>query len=354
MVNPVTLIKQDLLTRLFVEPVRAVTPVPGSGQETATFLQGEKYQAIVESRLVNGNFKITVAGQTLQAALPETTKPGDRLNLLLIEKEPGLKFISVSDAPENQNSKDLSISTTGRFLGTLTQEGGKLPAAHTLTATTPLLSFPPDNTAPLPGLLQQSVSRSGLFYESHQAQWINGKTTLDELKQEPQARLATSSTNNTTSIDNQTRNPLSASSSMQQDIMTTIVTSSPRESGAAPGTQHTALVQQQLAVLETGQLSWRGQIWPGQLMEWDIAEEQSPSDQETGAERQWHTRLKLTLPNLGEVSAILTLDPQGVRIRLSASENSTSDLMKKHQQPLTSAMTAAGMSILTMEIEQHG
>lgn len=351
MVNPVTLIKQDLLTRLFIEPVKPATPVPDSGQETAGFLQGEKYQAIVESRLPNGNFKIAVAGQTLQAALPEITQPGDRLSLLLVEKEPRLQFVSINDIPASQNSKEPSISTTGRFLGTLTQDSGKLPSTHTVTATTPLLAAPPDDTVPLPGLLQQSVSRSGLFYESHQALWIDGKTTLDELKQEPQARLVASGTaNGIFSGDNQEKTVFSANS--MQDLTHT---SSPRgmTEPAATGTQHTALVQQQLAVLETGQVNWRGEIWPGQLMEWDIAEERPQSDQEPDTDHQWHTRLKLTLPNLGEVSAILTLDTQGVRIRLGAVENNTSDLMKKYQQPLVSAMTAAGMNILAMDVEKH-
>ncbi|MCA3861626.1 MAG: flagellar hook-length control protein FliK, partial [Burkholderia sp.] len=53
-----------------------------------------------------------------------------------------------------------------------------------------------DAAAPLPvaalrAALAQAVSESGLFYESHLAQWLAGQRPLAALMREPQARLAT-------------------------------------------------------------------------------------------------------------------------------------------------------------------
>ncbi|HEX7867065.1 MAG TPA: flagellar hook-length control protein FliK, partial [Variovorax sp.] len=48
----------------------------------------------------------------------------------------------------------------------------------------------PPSAAALAGTLAQTVSDSGLFYESHLASFAAGSRTLDQMKQEPQARWA--------------------------------------------------------------------------------------------------------------------------------------------------------------------
>ena len=39
------------------------------------------------------------------------------------------------------------------------------------------------------GTLAQTLAGSGLFYESHQAEWVAGRRELAQIRQEPQARL---------------------------------------------------------------------------------------------------------------------------------------------------------------------
>ena len=58
-----------------------------------------------------------------------------------------------------------------------------------LTSLTPILTGYLTNSAELSASLQKAIIQSGLFYESHQAQWINGKNTLENLQQEPQGKL---------------------------------------------------------------------------------------------------------------------------------------------------------------------
>ena len=51
-----------------------------------------------------------------------------------------------------------------------------------------------EGAPPLPAvcaaLLKDAVSKSGLFYESHQAQWVAGEKSLVDILREPQGRLS--------------------------------------------------------------------------------------------------------------------------------------------------------------------
>ncbi|HDR9319814.1 TPA: flagellar hook-length control protein FliK, partial [Burkholderia vietnamiensis] len=62
-------------------------------------------------------------------------------------------------------------------------------AANAAAAVRDTPAAPP--TAALRAALAQAVSESGLFYESHLAQWLAGQRPLAALMREPQARLAT-------------------------------------------------------------------------------------------------------------------------------------------------------------------
>ncbi len=220
------------------------------------------------------------------------------------------------------NETGASLSATGRFLGALAQDAARSPAAAPLTSAAPVLSGPPADSRQLPALLRQALSRSGLFYESHQAQWLAGERTLEQLRLEPQAAL-----------------PVAAGAIGNPEA-------------PVVHEQTLALVQRQLSALETGQLTWRGEIWPGQWLEWDIAEH-APAESETSETAppmRWRTRLRLTLPKLGEVAASLELDSRGVRLALGAAAAGTAELLRGGQPLLAAAMAAAGLSMLAVEV----
>jgi len=278
----------------------------------------QRFPVSVKAQLPNGNFNILINGQELQLHLPQSTRLGSRIELVLVGREahlkPGEALIAGAGA---------ELSKTGRFLGALTQDGTRALTAP-LTNTAPLLSAPPVNPQQLPALLQQAMSSSGLFYESHQAQWIAGKRPLEQLLQEPQSKLSSTAalpSNNAATAD------------------------------APVHPQSLTLVQQQLNLLETGQLVWRGEVWPGQAMEWDITEHPSAED-ETAELPRWQTRLRLTLPKLGEIVAIIGFDTRGIQIALSATDTETLALMQGDRQPLAAAMEAAGLSVLGVEVQR--
>ncbi|MDV2218220.1 flagellar hook-length control protein FliK, partial [Burkholderia pseudomallei] len=63
------------------------------------------------------------------------------------------------------------------------------PGAQAAQAA-PQAALPASPAAALSLALVQAVAQSGLFYESHLAQWLAGQRTTAELAREPQARLA--------------------------------------------------------------------------------------------------------------------------------------------------------------------
>ena len=184
--------KTDVILKpAVIETVTPITPVKAISDslQSQVFSQGKKFIATVEAQLPNGNSKVLVAGQQLQMRLPENIRPGDKMTLAVIAREPQLKFLLQNNASLNttkNSSGTSSISTTGRILGSLTQDSTKATTTQPLTSSTPVLSNPPTNNVETPVLLQKALSQSGLFYESHQAQWVNGKKTLAQLQQEPQ------------------------------------------------------------------------------------------------------------------------------------------------------------------------
>lgn len=301
-----------------VQPVNPVQPAPDATQsDTPAFTLGQKYLAQVEARLMGGSSLVNVAGQLLDMRLPSAAaKVGNRIDLTLVAQSPRLQFLLASNAPAT--SQTATLSPIGQFLAHLFK-----PAPPTLSQTTPLLPAPPTTSHALPSILQQAIAQSGLFYESHLAQWANGRKSLDSVKQMPQSALPA----HTAIMDLETPAPDTA--------------------------KILPIVQQQLQALETGQLHWRGDIWPDQAMEWIIHEQPTNHADTTESPARWQTHLRLQLPKLSEINATLIIDAQGVRIKLNASAEATTHLMKDEQAALIAALSAAGLTVQAIEIEPH-
>ena len=342
-----TIIKTDLIatqTQIApVTPVRPVTAILDSQSSFAEFVQGQKYQALIEARLFNGNSRVLVADKLLQMHLPENFQPGNKLELVFISQEPKLKFLILNETPPLDAGKNnTSISTTGRFLGVLMQDVLKPASANitttntataqSLTSPTPILTGSSINSTELPGLLQKAIVQSGLFYESHQAQWINGENTLESLHQEPQGKLML----------------------VTADLLAAKVAVSSALTPEMPvHTQTIPLVQQQLTTLETGHLFWRGEIWQGQPMEWDIYEHPQDKEKENESDQaaQWRTQLRLSMPQLGDITATIVINAQGINIKLNTSQPETANLLKNNQLPLAMDMQSAGLNLQAVEVQ---
>lgn len=235
------------------------------------------------------------------------------------------------------------------------------PAAGTPAAGTPAVqaatSTPVRNGLPvqLVRALAQALQQSGAFYESHLHDLVQGNRNLDQLRQEPQGRLAatgqpgspstgagaSSSSSPALSQPGQNlaadiRNPSAPSAAATTPGSTT---------GVHPDTQ--PVVRQQLEILATQTMTWRGEVWPETPMEWEVAR-QNEDGRPDEAGTHWSTRLRLTFPELGQIEARISLHDKQVVMRMVA-PNSASTLAQ-HDQALRAGFAEAGLTLSQLSI----
>lgn len=321
------------------------------------FKPGGQYEAKVLDALPNGRNLVQIGKQTLDMALPQQAKAGDVLRLTFLNAGPRPTFAlnapATGVAPVNFSQAAQQVNALVRYVpvaASAPTPGMAAPGMAAATPAVPLVANPAVLLAPvpasqlsaavlpgavIPGLsmageavegmraslgsqsslanaqgvtvgradasnilpmrLQQTVKESGLFYESHLGKWARGELSLESIQREPQARLA------------HTPGPL-------LDL--------PDLDGMPE--QAARLASRQLNMLEGGPFFWQGQTWPGQVAEWTVSERDvGGGDDAELLGQKWQSRLKLTLPRLGEVAAELDMGAQGLRVRLRSASAET-------------------------------
>lgn len=405
---------------------------------------GQRFHATLQRTLPDGTFQAVVAGREITLALNASAKPGDSLELMVTDRSPGVVFARLlgpgEGAPGGQaSSTPTQLSPAGRLISFLL--GGQAAASPAkLAGGQPLLAQGAVAAAPLASALQQAVTRSGLFYEAHQARWLTGRLPTESLRQEPQGQLppgagrqsggsggpgaaggtpgggmsttpgasgsaggagtsgtgptaagtaggpgaaagagahgvnATAQGSNATGANASGTNATGthATGANPQDAAAGRAGMSGLESGmlrSASGASSSIassnasapqpalpgpvipLVQQQLDALATNQYVWQGQAWPGQEIELIVEDPaewaREAEDSEAAA---WQTRLRLTLPRLGEVEARLRLSASGLRLQLLAAEPESARRLDSHRDELISALSAADLVVGAFEV----
>ncbi len=365
------MIPSDLAARLRIlseSIVNPVTPVRGITADPPELPVGQRFVARVENAQPDGTFRALVAGRSLTLALPQPAQPGDTLDLVVTARTPSLIIAaraghapaasataSASTSPDNAppTSPAPALSRAGRIISTLLASGeNRTPQPATITRATPLLPEPMLQAARLAPALQQVVAESGLFYESHQAQWVAGRYPAEALMREPQARLA-----RTLRAANVATVPVPAQEDQAADSIRGSESAAGR-SVAATLSAHAlpaelqALVHQQLDTAATQHIIWRGEVWPGQALHWEIAadeQERETTGEETA--EQWTTSLGLTLPRLGEVNVVLRMTPSKVSLHMTASTGATA--LQQGLAELASSFAAAGLPPLNAIVDSH-
>ncbi len=307
---------------------------------------GQQLQGSVHSKISEGLFKVQVAGQTLQMRLPGNIQSGDVIKLEVIATQPRITFSMA--ASTNPLSTSDQIGATARILSNLAELPLERPIVQQL-GNKPVWDTglqAPDSKL-LAGALREALGVSGLFYESHQAQWIRGERSTAQLLVEPQnqltdKRLSASSTNPITQNDEL----YSPSPSPASHIK------SAGESNLPIARELLPLVQQQLHTLETHQLTWIGQIWPGQEMQWEIQGQPPEQQAQQQGERQWSTEMELALPNLGDIHARLVFAESGLRLVLHVADTTTVELFNRALPKLKNSLADADIQLIAVVVEK--
>lgn len=365
-------------------PVQGTARVREVQARLPQLVPGQQFTAQITRGLPDGTFQAIVAGRTYTLALNQSAKPGDALELMVTRNTPETVFARVvGQAPSvgtagAEGAARADLSTTGRLISFLLTGSGASQTVP-LAGGAPLLAHPPaPGSAALAPLLRQALGQSGLFYESHQLQWLAGKLDARALLSEPQGQMSPrgaaqrgeSAAASTTSSTATPSPSASASTSARAAVSGagagatgTAPTSDGTAARAAESTQSTAqlalhnrvpgvperlipIVHQQLEGMATQQFVVHAQAWPGQSIEWIIEDrEHAAQESDDDAADRWKTSLRLRLPTLGDIEAYMQLTPAGVALRLHAEDDATITALDAAREQLEEALAAADVPL---------
>lgn len=335
-----------MLPRVDIAGIRPVTPIgPASAvvtltdarQETvsrlAQIVLGQQLQATVLSKLDDGSFLVRVADATARMNLPISAKAGDALLLTLTSTSSRPTFLLEQPALPGA-IVNTTVSATGRLIDQLLQSARQTGAPTALQGTAPLLpaTAANANASQIMPALRDAVTFSGLFYESHLAQWVAGKRSLPQLMREPQAQAG----------------KLLLAQAGQA------VRSEPLPRAETIGTQSAQLIPQQLDTLENQRVAWRGELWPGQPLEWEISKDaaQGGAHDTAPIEASWHSVVRFELPLLGKVTGSLRLVGQRLQLQLRTETDGAALALRTHSAQLADALGAAGTSLESLTVKR--
>lgn len=367
--------------------LQPMAPVHGIPADLPELQLGQTFTARIQEVLPDNAYKALVAGRSLTLQLPEGAKSGDMLELVVIDRTPKVVIAQLAPQAAAAGAPEpyphATLSRAAQMIGQLLVPEGETPQPAPLNRGEPLLPRPPAGAQDLAPALMKAVSQSGLFYEAHQAQWITGKLPLTTLLQEPQGRQSApdllaahriappvagpeqEAGNRVAEAAGRSPAPAPAGlAGLLQGIFRG-EESMPAQSAlpqALPLAQSVPeeirpLVQQQFEAAAGQPLLWRGEVWPGQVMDWRVDREKTEERNGPGvsgedAER-WRTSLSLTTPRLGRVDAALQLEKAGVRIALAAPEGATAADLGDAIPALAAALAAAGVPLLAMQVKHE-
>lgn len=369
-----------------VDAPTAIVSVADAKQEAfsrlAQIANGQQLQAKVLSTYNDGSYLVRIANTAARMVLPTSTRTGDTLQLTMVGKDPRPTFLlTESFRGEDDESTEVSLSTAGRAMEKdmkslkATQQGltnvgardnqldegdaknaapnqlapestktslssaGKLVDAllhaseesdlpSAIKPSRPLVANPTNNTPQLANALRDSVALSGAFYESHLAEWADGKRPVTELLKEPQAQLAQQTQSGVTSLLN---------------------TSEPAN------TQMGQLINLQLNALEQQRIVWHGEVWPGQQMEWEINRDSPDQQQNTQEDEQapsWHSVVRFNFEHLGTVSASIRLIGEQIHMQVRTDNDVTAAALRANGRMLSESMEAAGSSLDSLIVKR--
>ena len=343
--------------------LQQVQPVRGIPSDLPELQPGQTFSARIQQVLPDNTYRALVAGKQLTLQLPEGAKPGDQLDLVVIDRSAKVVIARQVDAGGTTTAANTPYAFTrfsdaARLIGQLLPAEGKSAPSVPLNRGQPLLAQMPQGqnaAALLAPALGKAVTQSGVFYEAHQAQWVSGRLPLAQLLQEPQglafdARRLRTGRRRADRHDTHMPREATPTTSAAATAATTTAASTPQTSASQPAqsvpNELRPLVQQQLEAAASNRVFWHGEVWPRQTMEWEIEwDGEREADGSTEADARWRTALALTTPRLGRIDASLQLTAGGVRITLATPQDASAAALRAASLELAQALDAAGVPL---------
>jgi hypothetical protein len=210
----------------------------------------------------------------------------------------------------------------------------------TINGKAPLSAGGPPDTGKLSQGLQRALGDSGLFYESHVAEWAAGKRSLQDLQREPQMQRQAAA---------------QGAGQSQVDAVAKAL--------AGPDLSAAQMINQQLHTHEQGKVMWQGEAWPGQQMQWLVERDQQGDAGGKGSRREgrdgeadpvWRSGVRFRFPMLGKVAANVTLVGDQVHVAVQSGSEDTAATLRAWASALQQAMDAAGAPLTSLAINAEG
>jgi len=324
--------------------------------------------------------EVQIAGPGAAAQVEEVSNDVRLPSRAAMEQQIGVGLLK-SDQPGHgvgaaRLDQAVTLSAAARAVSAILEN--QIGGAARVVGSEPLLALsqsPLPSPAEIAATLARTVSQSGLFYESHLAQFAAGTRSLDELAQEPQARLEGSpkagpglpSLLDVFSPDSaslaQSRDTAQAHRNAYASIQNADAPAvkNPDESTAnaarvsAPSMagihqDAVALVRQQLELLAQPAFRWSGEAWPKAPLEWEVRQDERDFSGDETAPRSWSTRLTLALPMLKDIEVRITLAGNELQVRLAASEDATRDRLSQARAELPARLGELGLELKGLQI----
>ena len=243
----------------------------------------------------------------------------------------------------NETAASLRLSTAAMAIDQLVRRPGGEP----IRPPGPLIPAPQGSDAPeaIARALQRSIATSGVFYESHLVEWTLQRHSVANLQREPQAAWPSAGTGTTAAAPTAAL-PLEGATA----VPTAFAQPTPPTLAPLPDTAP-ALVRQQLDVLETGQILWRGDLWPGQPASIEITEDEDT--REPGMAPVWRTRLALALPGLGDIEARLALSGHRLQLHIDTRDPASVPWLREALPALVAALSARALEVAPVVIRDE-
>ena len=291
----------------------SVSPAADVQQRTAAALlqlnPGQQVKAEIVANLPNHLYLARIAGEMYKLEIPINVQPGETLELTYLTSDPRVTFQILH--PDAAGST-VKLSPMGKWLSGVARDAPSLPVLQE-----PLVEGPPHDTPLLATRLRTALTQTGLFYESHLASWATGGMQLAEILKEPQGKLSRAAS--------------------EGDLAET---ASERGGAEFADSRTLPLIKEQLLLLHSGLLTWRGDAWPGQGMELTIT-----ARDEEEEEAVIEATLSLDLTHLGGVEVQLRFGADGLGIEFVCREPGSSAVLKKGGDELRSALASAGLHL---------
>lgn len=273
--------------------------------ELPQLIKGHVYSAKIIDVTVNGDLKVTLDGRQLVLNMHQHWKIGETLTLKYLGDEAGLTFRLLPYAAED--TAQVSLSPAAKEIAEQVKLATREGNSNIYQAMIPVTSKP-EHVKQFAADLQHAIETTGLFYESHLADFTQGTRTLSSLMQEPQNQ-------------------------------------------GGPIMHH--LMAQQLQVLETQRVVWHGEIWPGQLADWQVqVEDQAHTGQHIFQGSNINSHLNLQLPHLGNITAKISLVAGKLTVSLLADEAITTHTLKKNSRALIQSFERHDVKLKAISIAQ--